>query len=196
MTSTGRSRNQGNSMRYVIEHLEPRLFRWCMLEYVHISDIAGRANVIFTNIREKDATKLESYGTVSTGRVKELGLKNACVLDPFAKKTLSSDDHFDYLVLGGILGDEPMQKRTGAELDIDAERRNLGKAQFSTDTAVYVAEHIKHGGKMSELEFQDDIEIDIRDGESVILPFRYVVKEGSPILPDGLVDFLKKRKGF
>ena len=89
-----------------------------------------------------------------------------------------------------------MQKRTEKELVIAGERRNLGKEQMSTDTAVYVAKHLIDGGSLSDLEFQDDIEIDIREGESVQLPFRYVIKDGKPLLPDGLVDFLKKRKGF
>jgi len=183
-------------MKYVIEHLEPRLFRWCILEYRHISEIAGKDNVMFTNVRDKDAQKLKRYGKVSSRSVTALGLKNACVLDPFAKKTLSSEDDFDYLVLGGILGDEPMRERTKKELALDAERRNLGRAQFSTDTAVYVAKHIMDGGKMSDLEFEDEIELDIREGESVILPFRYVIEKGKPLLPEGLVKFLKTRKGF
>ena len=34
---------------YVIEHLEPRIYRWCVIEYKHISKIVGKENLWFTN---------------------------------------------------------------------------------------------------------------------------------------------------
>jgi len=185
-------------MRYVIEHLEPRLYKWCILEYKHISEIVGKQNLLFTNVKPDDIEKLKEFGEVHTKSVKDMALKNSCVLDPFAEKELSSSDDFDYLILGGILGDEPMQKRTEKELTtfMDSEKRHMGKEQMSTDTAVYVAKKIMDGSKLSDIDFQDEIEIDIREGESIQLPFRYVLIDGKPMLPEGLVDFLKKRKGF
>jgi len=154
--------------------------------------MVGKKNLIFTNV---NSDKLNNMGEVHKGSVKKMKLKNACILDPFAQKCLSSKDKFDYLILGGILGDEPMQRRTEKELDIPGERRNLGQEQMSTDTAVYVAKHIVQGGSMSDLKFQDEIEIDIQEGESFILPFRYVLIDGKPLLPEGMIEFLKK-KGF
>ncbi len=184
--------------KYVIAHLEPRLWKWCQIEYSHISKIAGKENVIFTNIKERDIKKLNGLGTVYTKSLEQLGLKNICVLDPLAKKTLSKDDSFDYLVFGGILGDEPMQGRTEKELSsrMSAQTRNLGKEQMPTDTAVYVAKHIVDGGSLSDLKFQDEIEIQIKEGESIVLPFRYVLRGRKPLLPDGLPEFLKKRRSF
>jgi len=38
---------------YIIEHLEPKLFPWCMIEYKHISKTVGKSNLWFTNIKQK-----------------------------------------------------------------------------------------------------------------------------------------------
>jgi len=185
-------------MRFVIEHLEPRLWKWCLLEYKHISEIVGKDKLIFTNIRPKDEEKLAGLGKVYAKSIKESRWSRICVLDPFAERTLSTSDSFHYLALGGILGDSPMQGRTETELSVPlgAEKRNLGPEQMSTDTAVYVAKHIIEGGSLDDLEFQDEIEIPTREDESVILPFRYVLIHGKPLLPKGMIEFLKERKGF
>jgi len=181
-------------MKFVIEHLEEQLYEWCILEYKHISKIVGKDNLIFTNVK---SDKLLDFGEVTKESVNDLDFKKVCVLDPFAEKELSCDDKFDYIVLGGILGDEPMQRRTEKEIKIkEAVSRNMGADQMSTDTAVYVAKHIIDGGKLSDIKFKDEIEIEIAEGESVILPFRYVLLDGKPMLPDGFVEFLKTREGF
>jgi ribosome biogenesis SPOUT family RNA methylase Rps3 len=182
-------------MRYVIEHLEPKLYEWCLIEYRHISAMVGKENLIFTNVR---SNSLKGLGEVHKESVRSLKFRNACVLDPNAPGVLSSADKFDYLILGGILGDEPMQGRTEDELTntLKLPARNLGKEQMSTDTAVYVAKHIADGGKFSDIRFQDTIEIELGDDESVVLPFRYVLIDSKPLLPDGLVEHLRKRKSF
>lgn len=180
-------------MKFIIEHLEPELFEWCILEYKHISEIVGKDNLIFTNIK-KDKNKIKDLGKVYKESVKELDFKNACILDPFAEKILSKNDKFDYLILGGILGDYPMKKRTEIELSskMDAEKRNLGKEQMSTDTAVYVANEITKGKTLNDFKFKDEIEIEIDEGESIQLPFRYVIINNKPMLPKGLIEYLKK----
>jgi ribosome biogenesis SPOUT family RNA methylase Rps3 len=178
---------------YVIEHLEPRLYKWCLIEYSHISHIVGKENLMFTNASSE---KLKKLGKVCRKRAAQVGLSKACVLDPFAGRQLTSKDRFDYYIFGGILGDEPMQGRTGKELVMDCARRNIGREQMSTDNAAYVAKHIINGGSLSGLDFQDDVEIPVRKGESVILPFRYVVVEGKPLLAPGLVEHLKRSMGF
>ena len=185
-------------MRYIVEHLEPEVYDWCLIEYNHISKIVGKENLIFTNVKN-GKQKLKGLGEVKEKSVAELGLKNTCVLDLDADIELHPDDKkFDYLIFGGILGDFPPKKRTKAELSskLKGEKRNLGNKQMPTDTAVYVAKNIIEGKKLNEFEFKDEIEIDIREGESIILPFRYVVENNKVILPDGFVEFLKKRKGF
>jgi len=187
-------------MKYIIEHLEPELFPWCVLEYFQISKIVGKKNVLFTNLKtEKNCEKLLSFGAVSALPVKQLQLKNAVVLDPDAKKILSASDckKFEYCILGGILGDYPMQKRTKKELTkkLPYPTRNLGKAQFSTDTAVLVTTLISRGIRLEQIPFQDTIELPMGKYLSLQLPFRYVMNsKGKPILPKGLIELIKKQK--
>ena len=196
-------------MKYIIEHLEPRLYKWCIIEYTHISKIVGKANLIFTNIKsEKAREKLIKLGEVrkeSIADTSDLGSCRACVLDPEAETTLSPDDskNFCCIIFGGILGDYPPRKRTKEELtDVlkkkgkKFETRNLGKEQMATNTAVYVTKKILDGTPLSKIIFMDEIEIEINEGESIQLPFRYVIEDGKAVLPEGFVEFLKTRKEF
>ena len=189
-------------MKYIIEHLEKRLYTWCFLEYQHISKIVGRKNLFFANIRTTaQAKKLGKLGNAIKKSVLRLGLARAIILDPQASITLTQQDckKAKYFIFGGILGNDPPEKRTTkhfkAMLHQGYTARNLGKKQTSTDTAVLVAHMIAHGKKLSEIPFKDGIEIDIKEGEQVILPYRYVLKNKKPILAPGMLDFLK-RKGF
>ena len=74
--------------------------------------------------------------------------------------------------------------------------RNIGKKQMSTDTAVYVVQQILLGTKLSELQFQDELEIPLGKNESTVLPYRYVVVDGKVRLSPELVAFLKKNPGI
>src|SRR3989338_4746664 len=188
-------------MKYIIEHLDPELYEWCMVEYTHISEIVGKEHLIFTNIKkEEEKKKLEKIGSVEQKSVKELSLKRVCILDPAASKTLESRDKqtFDYLVFGGILGDWPPQQRTKKDLSekMNAEHRNLGEEQMSTNTAVYVAKKIMDGKKFSDFEFIEELVIPIEEGEEISLPFRFVVENGKPILAKGYIEFVKKQDVF
>ncbi|MBW3011979.1 hypothetical protein KY311_02255 [Candidatus Woesearchaeota archaeon] len=183
-------------MKYVIEHLEPELYEWCIIEYRHISETVGKENLIFTNVK-KDKEKLEPYGDVKEQSAQELNLSNPCLLDMDAEKQLSKDDDFDYLVFGGILGDHPPQQRTMKHFSAwKKETRNLGDKQMSTDTAVKVAKLIADGADFNELKFQDEIEIPTAEGESVIFPFRYLIIENKPFISKELIEYLKKKQDF
>ncbi len=187
-------------MKFVIEHLEPRVSEWVKLEYKNISKMVGAGNLIFTNVK-KPTDFLRGLGEVRVESVTKSPLPNMIVLDPEAKEELMPADckKFDYLVFGGILGDYPPRKRTQEEITskIDAPIRNLGPIQMSTDTAVRVAKMISDGKKLSEIPFSDEISIEVAQGEAVDLPYRYVVgKDGDPLLPDGLVEYLKKKRSF
>lgn len=186
-------------MKYVIEHFG-KVFKWHFIEYSHISQIVGKNNLLFTNIKGK-TDKLSSLGKVFRKSIAELGFEKICILDPSAGKMLTPNDcrHFDYLVFGGILGDYPPRDRTREMLSSrmpKAEKRNIGKEQFPTDNAVYVAKQISSGKKFNELKFIDTIEIDVGKKLSVILPFRYASKNGKPVLSPRLVEFLKKRRSI
>ncbi len=184
-------------INYIVEHLEPRLFEWCILEYRHISRLVGKENLVFTNVK-KDSKKLKSLGKVYKESVSSIKFKNACILDPLAYKTLAASDTFDCLILGGILGDFPAKARTRKELSakLPCQARNLGKNQFSTDTAVYIAKEIMHGKALGDFTFQDGISIKLNKIETVDLPFAYVIVNGKPLLPPGLIRHLRKRKEF
>lgn len=190
-------------MKYIIEHLEPKVYPWCLLEYTHISNIVGKSNLIFTNISSpSDQKKLTPLGTVHKHSVRKIPLQRACILDPFAKNQLEPKDaqNFDYIIFGGILGDHPMKARTKKELSQFCKTiptRHLGKEQFPTDNAVYVAkEIIEHHKSLQDFKFQDTLELDIDKGESIVLPFRYVLINNRPLLAPGFKEFLKKQKMF
>src|SRR3989338_8451484 len=102
-------------MKFIIEHLEPELYEWCIIEYGHISKIVGKDNLVFTNIKnKKEQDKLKKNGEVCGKRISELEFGNICVLDQHSKKELTANDKnkFQYFVFGGILGDNPAKKRT------------------------------------------------------------------------------------
>ena len=96
-------------MKFIIEHLEPELFEWCLIEYEHISSIVGKNNLIFTNIKsyrnkvsgelknprflsnKKDADKLKKFGDVYEKNISELKFEKICVLSQYSKKTLKTE---------------------------------------------------------------------------------------------------------
>ncbi len=189
-------------MRYIIEHLDgKRLYKWCFLEYKHISEIVGKENLLFTNIKsEKAKLQLEPFGTVESKSVTELQPKRVCILDPLADNILSQNDKmlFDYVIFGGILGNYPPEKRTKAKLSdkIKCEKRSLGNKQMSTDTAVYVTKKIFDGKKFNEFIFQDEIEVPAGKNLTIELPYRYVIENGKIIFSEELMQFMKKKKGI
>lgn len=127
---------------------------------------------------------------------KELNLKRACLLSPYANKTLTKKDanKFDYMIFGGILGDNPPKKRTVKYFNsVKCEKRNLTEKQMSTDTAVYIAKNIMGGKSIKSFDFIDGIEIKLDKYLGVMLPFRYVRIKNKILLPPGLAGFLRKR---
>ena len=189
-------------MKYVIEHLEPRLFKWCILEYRNISKIVGRNNLIFTNMKnELQQNKLRCFGKTYLKKVGTLEMKKVILLDPNCEQTLTTDDckKFGYLVFGGILGDYPPRKRTKEAFRKIPDawiRRNLGNKQMATDTAVRVSKMINDGQKLSEINFIDSPNLQMREFEEVKLPYRYVKgNDGKPIIAKEIIEWIKK-KGF
>lgn len=187
---------------YIIEHLEPELWPWCLIEYESLSKAVGK-NVWFTNIKKKDARKLSRYGKVFAESIQQLhlNLEKACVLEPFALKTLVPNEakKFEYYIFGGILGDEKLNGRTQKELTQflkGAHARNIGKEQFSTDNAVYVTNQIVQGIPLAKQRFKDTLEIQFNRVESVILPYRYPLVDGKPRISKKLIAYLKKKETF
>ena len=185
-------------MKYVIEHLEDEVWDWCVLEYTHMSSIVGKENLIFTNVPKKEEKKISHLGKVYSESVLKLNFKNCCLMEMIADKELVTNDknNFEFMIFGGILGDDPPQGRTKVLHKLKCEMRSLGSEQMSTDTAVLVTNMILNGKKLNEIEFKDTIQFETNDGEEVILPYRYVVKNGKPVLPKGLFEMLKNQEGL
>ena len=182
---------------FIIEHLEPKMYPWCVLEYKHISEIVGKRNLIFTNIKS-GTEKLKKLGKVEKKPIRMLKLRRACILDPSAKKLLTPEDKkkYDYFIFGGILGDNPQRFRTKKELTgvLKLPAFNLGNKQMSTDTAVYVTKKILDGRKFRDFKFVEEIEFEDKDGCFVGLPFRYVVEKGKVITAKCLKEFVLKHQ--
>ena len=192
-------------MKFIIEHLEPELYEWCLIEYEHISEIAGKNNLIFTNIKNKeDSKKLRKLGSVFGKSISELSFENVCVLSQYSQNALKTNDKnkFKYFVFGGILGDNPARKRTNSIIKqlknnkVNFETRSLGDKQMPTDAAVFAAKNILDGKKLSDFKFADKLEIEINENESINLDFRYVVDGNKAVISGKLVDYLRKRKEF
>lgn len=188
---------------YIIEHLEPEIWPWCLIEYKSISKIVGREFLWFTNIKQKGkkAKKLSKYGKIIEKSSSELDLKNSCVLDPESSLVLEPKEakSFDYFIFGGILGDYPPRKRTTPELTNrikNAQARNIGRNQFSTDNAVFVVNEIVSGKNLKDMKFADNLSIKINDVESIELPYHYPLVRGKPRISNELISYLKKKKTF
>ena len=65
---------------------------------------------------------------------------------------------------------------------------------MSTDNAVYVVKQIIKGKKLNEIPFQDKAEIKINDVESTILPYKYALIKGKPMISKELITYLKKKE--
>jgi ribosome biogenesis SPOUT family RNA methylase Rps3 len=187
---------------YIIEHLEPKLWPWVLMEYKHISKLVSKSNLWFTNIKTKhDADKLKEYGKIIPVSVSKLNLKHACILDPESKQTLTPKlaKQFNYFIFGGILGDYPPRKRTRQELTSKFKHIpafNIGKEQMSTDNAVYTVGQIIQGKPLNKMKFQDELEVKINKIESIILPYRYNLVNGKPFVSQEVVNYLKRKKNF
>ncbi len=191
-------------MKFIIEHLENEMYPWCLLEYKQICSYVGKENFLLTKIPSKDVKKVSQLAIVHTQSVLDLNFKKMCLLDPKAKEILTPSDNkkFSYFLFGGILGDYPEQGRTEKYLTShlkNVETRNLGNKQMSTDSAVLVAKMILDGTPFEKITFVDEPEIELKKGkitESIILPYRYVVKNGKPLFNKKLITYLKEKESI
>jgi len=186
-------------MIFIIEHLDPKVWKWSLLEYKHISSIVGKDNLWFTNVQSGN-NQLKKFGKVFAQSVTKMKLSRACILESTGEQTLTPIDRekFSYFIFGGILGDYPEVSKSHVIIKgmPKAGLRNLGKDQMSTDTAVLVTKTILDGTLLDKILLQKGIEIKVNDTECIDLPYSYVLKNGKPILPPGLVEMLKSQKTF
>ena len=185
-------------MKYIIEHIGSKIYKWSLLEYRHASEFVGKENFIITNVPAKSIKDVEHIATVYKESIFTLNLGLGCVLDPASEEVLVPEDSkkFDFLIIGGILGDNPPQARTTELLSrrSNLPTRNLGKKQMPTNVAVIVSKMVMDGKKLEEIEFIDNLELPVNKKLTIDLPYRYVAVDKKPLLPKYLIDFIKKRQ--
>jgi ribosome biogenesis SPOUT family RNA methylase Rps3 len=182
----------------IIEHCEPALSEWLLLEYRHSVKIWD-GKVVFTRVTDKKTAQvLQKLGSVEEKKAKEVFRTKKCiVLDPQAKKPLTPSDcaTFDAIIIGGLLGYEKPQGRTKKMISNTSgfETRHLGKLQLSIDGAVFVTKAISLGIQLKDIEIAKEIEIIHDSVHSTILPFGYPIIDNVPMVTPGLVKLLSKK---
>ncbi|TRM67405.1 SAM-dependent RNA methyltransferase [Schizophyllum amplum] len=206
--------------QYVIEHMEedeetPKSIPpWVELEYSHMRSFAGSGSTVhFTNLSEASRASLSDAFAQSTGSaladaqchrdgiLKVLkdktgsdSLDAVCLLDPKAEKELSPEDgdgRFSWFLFGGILGDDPPRDRTAELRKLGFPARRLGPVQMTTDTALGVTKIVVvDKTPLDQIPYIDQPTIRFNAKESVEMPFRYIARDGEPVLPPGMKQLL------
>jgi len=183
-------------MLFVIENLEPKLSEWLFIEYSHSAKIAGK-DLLITNVRKTaELRRLSKVSKIERKRAQEVFASDEIVLlDPLAKKTLTPPDleGKEAILIGGILGNDPPIGRTKELLTRNfpkATVRNIGKAQFSIDGAVFVAKQISSGKSLVEVPTLVGLELQIARGYSISLPYAFPLVRGKPLISGKLVKYL------
>ncbi|KAI9789676.1 MAG: hypothetical protein M1816_005851 [Peltula sp. TS41687] len=192
---------------YVIEHLDPEMEPWSILEYRCIAEETHQAgngawcylSSVPESLQLPDELKGLPSLKVSHHEAESLfadRTEKVCLLDPAADKELSPEDgeEFDVFLFGGILGDDPPRDRTSQLRNKGFRGRRLGPKQMTTDTAVRVTRMVvEEKFPLDQIPYVDDADIELDEHESVEMPFRYVRgRDGKPILPAGLRDLIRE----
>jgi ribosome biogenesis SPOUT family RNA methylase Rps3 len=181
-----------------IEHCEPKLSKWLLLEYTHAAKLWG-THLVFTRVKDKKtAHTLQKFGRTEHHKAKDVFSNKRClILDPQAKKPLSPTDctTHDVIIIGGLLGYEKPHGRTKTMItnETSFDTRHLGKLQLSIDGAVFVTKAICLGMNLNDIEIASEIEIIHDTVHSTILPFGYPIIENIPVITPGLVKYLTRQ---
>ncbi|RHZ66209.1 SAM-dependent methyltransferase [Aspergillus thermomutatus] len=192
-------------LTFVVEHLDAELGPWSALEYGCIARESHAVGSRFllssvpTSLRLPDDLAATQGLEVEHRSVEEIFAdrkSRVCLLDPAAQVELSPEDGdiFDVFLFGGILGDDPPRDRTSELRKKGYVGRRLGPKQMTTDTAVRVTRVVvQEKVPLEKIEYIDYPEIIVNKHERTEMPFRYVKgDDGQPIMPDGMVDLIKK----
>lgn len=184
--------------RIIVEHCEPVLSRWLWIEYKHTSEIVGKNNLLFTNVKDaREREALSGLGHVIEKSVTELSDLHSkiIVLDPKAQYVLTPYEAANFvLVIGGILGSSPPKGRTWKLITSripNVVSRNLGRIQLPIDVSAYVALKIASGVPLSDIKIRRGITIRVSKGHVIRLPFGYPVINGKVFISPELVEYLR-----
>jgi len=184
-------------MKIVIEHLEPTLSKWVLIEYEHSFRIAGDLLLITgVKIEGLPSTEKRFYELFNPSRV--------IILDPKAEKKLRREDlrDKDAIVIGGILGDHPPKGRTKELLSDkfpEAVKRNIGDKQFPIDGAVYVAYKVIEGSELDDIPYVFGLLIRTRYkgvSREIYLPYAYPLINGRPLISEKLIKYLTNSEDY
>ncbi|EPQ50758.1 DUF431-domain-containing protein [Gloeophyllum trabeum ATCC 11539] len=200
------------------ENTPRSLPEWVVLEYQHMRALAGASSTVhFTHLSQASTDSLTALFSASpqpssseSGLAAayahttpilpflssmQIPLERVCLLDPKAPQEISPADaaEFDCFLLGGMLGDDPPRDRTSELRALGFPSRHLGPVQMTTDTALGVTKKVVEDKiPLSEIPYVDFPTIRFSAKESVEMPFRYISQDGSPLLPPGMKDLLKR----
>ena len=188
----------------LIEHLEGRVSRWVLEEYLESSRVAldYGLSLIVTGVRDAvDYSRLSVYGLNVSGRHawEICDLPGSIVLDLWASKDLDPVEVYSArcFIIGGIMGDQPPRGR-GLLLTRNfdwASFRRLGSRQLSVDGVVKVLALMSEGRGLDDIKFIDNPVFEVDTGYGVVeveLPFTYPVRGGRPWVSGGLVRLLSR----
>jgi ribosome biogenesis SPOUT family RNA methylase Rps3 len=131
---------------FIVEHMDPELEKWQILEYSTIAKECADSNSQFIlsglpkAVPELSSVEQSPQSVDDLVSSANIPKERVCLLDPRGESDLAPEDgdKFDVFVFGGILGDDPPRDRT-AELRVKGfGGRRLGKEQLTTDTAARV----------------------------------------------------------
>lgn len=184
-------------LTFVIEHLEPEIGKWLIFEYEHTSEIVGKNSLLFTNVKkESEKLALSKLGAVEEKSAAEIfNPEKVIVLDPKAELLLKPEDFNgkEATIVGGILGDHPPKGRTRRLLTKrfpKATVRNIGRAQFTIDGAVYVAKLVSEGTLLETIPIKKGLVLRLNEYGEIYLPYAYPLKNGKPVISQKLVAYL------
>ncbi len=116
--------------------MEDEISEWVELEYSNIIKNVGKENFILSGLNPKLKNKFDIKTYEQSVEHWDIDNSKVLLLDPKATRELTAEDakHYEYLLFGGILGDDPPQDRTGILRNMGFETRHLGPKQMTTDT--------------------------------------------------------------
>ncbi|KAL1715641.1 SAM-dependent RNA methyltransferase [Schizophyllum commune] len=185
---------------------------WVELEYSHMRILAGPGSTVhFTNLSEASRASLsEAFAQSSDDGLADAqchkegiihvlkektgsdSLDTVCLLDPKAEKELSPEDgdgRFEWFLFG--VSDDPPRDRTAELRKLGFPARRLGPIQMTTDTALGVTKLVvEDKTPIDEIPYVDMPTIRFNAKESVEMPFRYISRDGEPVLPPGMKELL------